>query len=169
MGLGIRSKLRSLSHLVLGGDSAPAQRSPAPSQAPPPRPAPPSPAAARFEDRASSTTPSVSSRTDEEARRFVEEQIGKERLVIFMKGTAAEPRCGFSAAAVDLALGTGVKFHTVDVIEEPGVRDAVKAFTSWPTIPQVFIDGRFVGGSDIFREMWESGEVKRMLAGGTSA
>ncbi|MCK6527011.1 glutaredoxin [Myxococcota bacterium] len=96
---------------------------------------------------------------------FITGEIAKARLVIFMKGNPAEPRCGFSAAAVEIAQASGVGFHTVDVLSEPGVRDGVKARTQWPTIPQVFIDGKFVGGSDIFREMWESGEVRRTLSG----
>ena len=93
----------------------------------------------------------------------IDQHLQRARVVLFMKGDAAAPRCGFSAAAVDMASRLGVPFHTVDVLTEPGMRDGVKAFTRWPTIPQVFVDGKFVGGSDIMREMVENGDLKQML------
>lgn len=158
MGLGIRSKLRSLSHMIMGDPPA---SGPAGGGAPPPDPGPPRPRTSPVP--LASTAPSE--RGPDAAGAFIDGEIAKARVVIFMKGNPAEPRCGFSAAAVEIAQAAGVEFHTVDVLSEPGVREGIKARTQWPTIPQVFIDGKFVGGSDIFREMWESGEVRRTLSG----
>ncbi len=105
-------------------------------------------------------------------RAKIAEEVGKNQVMIYMKGTPNFPQCGFSAAVVEIFRELGVKFGAVDVLNEEGYRDAIKAFTSWPTIPQVFVGGKFIGGCDITREMHKSGELKKLvdaLPGGASA
>ncbi len=84
-------------------------------------------------------------------------------VVLYMKGTPVFPQCGFSAQAVQILGMLGVKFKGVDVLTDPGVRQGIKDFSNWPTIPQLYIKGEFVGGSDIMREMFQSGELLQML------
>ncbi len=100
--------------------------------------------------------------------------MGKERVdqivkssdvVLFMKGNKFFPQCGFSARAVGILQAAGTKFETVDVLADPDIRQGVKDYSSWPTIPQLYIRGEFVGGSDIMNELHESGELKKKLAG----
>ncbi len=85
------------------------------------------------------------------------------KIVIFMKGNRHFPQCGFSASTIEIFEGLGAPYETVDVLQDPEVREGVKQFTKWPTIPQVFIDGKFVGGCDIVREMHENGELQPMV------
>jgi monothiol glutaredoxin len=85
-------------------------------------------------------------------------------VLLFMKGTPVFPQCGFSAMAVQILNHVGVKFKAVDVLADPEVREGIKTFSNWPTIPQLYVKGEFVGGADILREMFESGELKTMLA-----
>ncbi len=99
-----------------------------------------------------------------ELKSRIEQEIQQHPVVVFMKGNPLFPRCGFSAAAVQMLQAYG-PVHGVDVLTEPELRDGIKEFTRWPTIPQVFIRGRFVGGSDIIRELEERGELKAMVAG----
>jgi monothiol glutaredoxin len=87
-------------------------------------------------------------------------------VVLFMKGTPIFPQCGFSARATAILNQCGVKFHHVNVLADPEVREGVKAYSNWPTIPQLYVRGEFVGGSDIMMEMFESGELQKKLAGG---
>jgi monothiol glutaredoxin len=101
-------------------------------------------------------TPELKARFDEEIRTH--------KVVLYMKGNAMFPRCGFSAAAYQ-ALAPHGPVHTVDVLAEPEVRDGIKEYSNWPTIPQVFINGKFVGGSDIVRELAERGELEGMIKG----
>jgi len=82
-----------------------------------------------------------------------------------MKGTPIFPQCGFSAAVVRVLSESGVKFNGVDVLMDPSLRDGVKQFSDWPTIPQLYVKGEFVGGCDIVREMFETGELKQYLEG----
>ena len=82
-----------------------------------------------------------------------------------MKGNRNFPQCGFSAATVQMFDQLGAKYETIDVLSDPEVRDQVKAFSNWPTIPQVYIDGKFVGGCDIIRELYESGELETLVKG----
>lgn len=89
--------------------------------------------------------------------------IEKNKIVIFMKGNRHFPQCGFSAATIEVFQSLGVPFETVDVLQDMEIREGVKQFTKWPTIPQVFIDGKFVGGCDIVREMFDSGELQPMV------
>jgi monothiol glutaredoxin len=85
-------------------------------------------------------------------------------VVLFMKGNQMFPQCGFSARAVGILRQCGVKFKDVDVLSNPEIREGVKAYSSWPTIPQLYIRGEFVGGSDIMMEMYQSGELAKKLA-----
>ena len=101
--------------------------------------------------------------TPELKARF-EKEITENPIVIYMKGNQLFPRCGFSGLAVE-TLKTYGKLYTVDVLAEPDVRDAIKEFSSWPTIPQVYIRGKFVGGSDIVAEMKASGELEKLVKG----
>ena len=89
--------------------------------------------------------------------------IDNSDVVLFMKGTPVFPQCGFSATLVQVLSLLGVKFKGVDVLEDPEVRDGIKSFSDWPTIPQLYVKGEFVGGCDIVREMYESGELTELL------
>ena len=89
----------------------------------------------------------------------IEQEIGSHPVVLFMKGTPIFPQCGFSAMVVQVLSHMGVKFKSVDVLNEPAIRDGIKQFSDWPTIPQLYVNGEFVGGCDIIREMYESGEL----------
>jgi monothiol glutaredoxin len=84
-------------------------------------------------------------------------------VVLFMKGTAMFPQCGFSARAVSILEHYGVAPHTVDVLSDPEIRQGIKAYSDWPTIPQLYVNGEFVGGSDIMMEMVEAGEMEELL------
>ena len=99
----------------------------------------------------------------------VQEQIAQlvkdNPVLLFMKGTAEMPRCGFSMRATQVLKALEVPFETVDVLESPEIREGIKVFSNWPTIPQLYIDGQFIGGSDILMEMWESGELQKMVTG----
>jgi monothiol glutaredoxin len=87
-------------------------------------------------------------------------------VVLYMKGTPQFPQCGFSALAIQVLGACGVKeVFTVNVLENPEIRQAIKSYANWPTIPQLYVKGEFVGGSDIMREMYESGELKKLLEG----
>jgi monothiol glutaredoxin len=89
--------------------------------------------------------------------------IASDRIVIFMKGNRNFPQCGFSAATIEVFEELGAPYTTVDVLADQEVRDAVKTYSNWPTIPQVFINGKFVGGCDIVREMHSSGELQTLV------
>jgi len=98
---------------------------------------------------------------------FVAQQIKKEiaenDVVLFMKGTPVFPQCGFSAAVVQVLTHLGVKFKGVDVLADSNVRQGIKDFSNWPTIPQLYVKGEFIGGCDIVREMYQSGELAEVL------
>lgn len=93
----------------------------------------------------------------------IREEIGRNKVLIYMKGTPTFPMCGFSAATVEVLRQTGYPFEHVNVLEHQEKREAIKAFSNWPTIPQVYIGGKFVGGCDIVQELFASGELQRML------
>jgi monothiol glutaredoxin len=97
----------------------------------------------------------------------VEERIAREinehDVVLFMKGTPVFPQCGFSNLVVQMLSHLGVKFKGVDVLSDPALRQGIKAFSDWPTIPQLYVKGEFVGGCDIVREMYETGELAQLL------
>ena len=89
----------------------------------------------------------------------IRNEIEENDVVLFMKGTPVFPQCGFSAAVVQVLSHLGVKFRGVDVLQDPGLRQGIKDYSQWPTIPQLYVKGEFVGGCDIVREMAQSGEL----------
>jgi len=93
----------------------------------------------------------------------IDEIVGKSDVVLFMKGTALFPQCGFSSRAVAILDHLGVGFETVDVLQDPEIRQGVKEYSDWPTVPQLYVKGEFVGGSDIMMEMYEAGELQQLL------
>ena len=99
----------------------------------------------------------------DEAVSRIESAIAANKIVIFMKGTRTFPMCGFSAATVEVFNELGVPYETVDVLEDPELRETLKVYSNWPTIPQVYIGGKFVGGCDIVRELSESGELQKLV------
>src|ERR1044071_4794680 len=99
--------------------------------------------------------------TDVNAR--IDEIVKQSDIVLFMKGTALFPQCGFSSRAVAILDHLGVGFETVDVLQDPELRDGIKAYSDWPTVPQLYVKGEFLGGSDIMMEMFEAGELKAMI------
>ncbi len=98
-----------------------------------------------------------------DAKDRIAEIVGNKDVVLFMKGTALFPQCGFSSRAVAILDRLGVPFETVDVLQDPDIRDGVKEYSDWPTIPQLYVKGEFVGGSDIMMEMFESGELQELV------
>jgi monothiol glutaredoxin len=93
----------------------------------------------------------------------IEHEIGEHDVVLFMKGTPVFPQCGFSSLVVQVLSHLGVKFKGIDVLADPALRQGIKAFSDWPTVPQLYIKGEFVGGCDIVREMFETGELVQLL------
>ena len=93
----------------------------------------------------------------------IKRDIADHPVVLYMKGTPVFPQCGFSAAVVQILTHMGVKFKGVDVLSDPEIRQGIKEFSSWPTIPQLYVKGEFVGGCDIVREMFEAGELGDFL------
>ena len=93
----------------------------------------------------------------------IRQDIKDNDVVLYMKGTPVFPQCGFSAAVVQVLTNAGVKFKGVNVLTDPEVREGIKAFANWPTIPQLYVKGEFVGGCDIVREMFETGELQSLL------
>ena len=93
----------------------------------------------------------------------IRQDITDNTVVLFMKGTPAFPQCGFSAAVVQALANLGVEFKSVDVLTDPSLRQGIKDFSDWPTIPQLYVKGEFIGGSDIVREMFEAGELQTLL------
>jgi monothiol glutaredoxin len=97
----------------------------------------------------------------------IQSAIAGNKILIFMKGNRNFPQCGFSAATVQIFEQLGAPYETIDVLSDPEVRDQIKVHSNWPTIPQVYIDGKFVGGCDIVRELYETGELQTMVKGAT--
>jgi len=93
----------------------------------------------------------------------IESAIKQGKIVVFMKGNRNFPQCGFSAAVVQIFESLGAPFDTVDVLADPELRDEIKRYSNWPTIPQVYISGKFIGGCDIVRELYESGELQTLV------
>ena len=93
----------------------------------------------------------------------IKDDISHNDVVLYMKGSPVFPQCGFSAAVVQILSHMGVKFKGVDVLSDPSVRQGIKEFSNWPTIPQLYVKGEFIGGCDIVREMFETGELKQVL------
>ena len=93
----------------------------------------------------------------------IRDEIGKNDVLLFMKGTPVFPQCGFSAAVVEVLSELGVKFHGINILVDPELRDGIKQFSQWPTIPQLYVKGEFVGGCDIVREMFQAGELQGLM------
>ena len=100
---------------------------------------------------------------DDALKTRIDNEIASEAVVLFMKGTPVFPQCGFSAAVVGVLSHLDVKFRGINVLEDDSIREGIKAYTNWPTIPQLYVKGEFVGGCDIIREMYESGELNEMF------
>ena len=100
----------------------------------------------------------------QDTQQRIKEQVTGNRVVLFMKGTPQFPQCGFSQLACQVLNACGVQaFHTVNVLADAEIRQGIKEYANWPTIPQLYVNGEFVGGSDIMREMYQSGELQKLL------
>ena len=95
---------------------------------------------------------------------WIDNEVKSNDVLLFMKGTPVFPQCGFSAAIVQILSEVGVKFKAVDVLKDPEVRQGIKTYSNWPTIPQLYVKGEFVGGCDIVKEMFEEGELEKFFA-----
>ncbi len=93
----------------------------------------------------------------------IRDEITRNEVLLFMKGTPVFPQCGFSAAVVDVLSQLGVKFHGINILVDAELRQGIKDFSQWPTIPQLYVKGEFVGGCDIVREMFETGELEQLM------
>jgi len=133
---------------IVGNAASPSPARPASARAVPVREAEPEPQAPRGNDA---------------VRPWIEAQVAAAPIVLFMKGSPSSPQCGFSATAAGILSGYGKPVAHVDVLLDPDVREDVKSFTSWPTIPQIFIGGEFIGGADILRELHQNGELKTLI------
>tara|TARA_B100001057_G_scaffold145683_1_gene145677 strand:- start:1337 stop:1678 length:342 start_codon:yes stop_codon:yes gene_type:complete len=100
---------------------------------------------------------------DDTTRERIQTEVDANDVLLFMKGTPVFPQCGFSAAVIQVLSHLQVKFSSVNVLEDPDIRDGIKQYSDWPTIPQLYVKGEFVGGCDIIREMYETGELKTFL------
>ena len=101
---------------------------------------------------------------DEGVKDRIEKEISSNDVVLFMKGTPVFPQCGFSSMVSQILNHIEVEFKGVDVLAEPSLRDGIKTYSDWPTIPQLYVKGEFVGGCDIVKEMYESGELKELFS-----
>lgn len=95
----------------------------------------------------------------------IQEQVSSNKVMLYMKGTPQFPQCGFSGRAVQLLQECGAEFASVDVLSDPEIRQGIKEFSNWPTIPQLYVGGQFVGGSDIMMEMFQKGELQKLISG----
>ena len=101
---------------------------------------------------------------DDATRERIQQDIASEDVVLYMKGTPVFPQCGFSAAVVGVLTHLGVPFRGINVLDDMAIREGIKSFSDWPTIPQLYVKGEFIGGCDIIREMFEEGELRPFLA-----
>lgn len=101
----------------------------------------------------------------DETKAHIQSLVDANDVLLFMKGTPLFPQCGFSNRAVSILSHLGVPFESIDVLQDQAVRQGIKEFSDWPTIPQLYVKGEFIGGSDIMSEMYESGELKALLDG----
>ena len=99
-----------------------------------------------------------------DAQTRIADLVKSNDVVLFMKGTALFPQCGFSSRAIAILDHLGAPYETVDVLQDPEIRQGIKEYSDWPTIPQLYVKGEFVGGSDIMMEMFESGELQSLLS-----
>lgn len=93
----------------------------------------------------------------------IKKELADHDVVLFMKGTPIFPQCGFSAAVAQIMAVLGVQYHSIDVLQDSDIRQGIKDFTNWPTIPQLYVKSEFVGGCDIIREMYEAGELQQLF------
>ena len=100
---------------------------------------------------------------DDITRERIQTEVDANDVLLYMKGTPVLPQCGFSAAVIQVLSHLQVKFSSINVLEDPDIRDGIKQYSDWPTIPQLYVKGEFVGGCDIIREMYETGELKTFL------
>ena len=98
-----------------------------------------------------------------ELQQKIETLVKGNKIMVFMKGSKLMPQCGFSNNVVQILNSMGVPFETVDILENPALREGIKEYSEWPTIPQVYVNGEFMGGSDIMIELYQSGELQEML------
>ena len=98
-----------------------------------------------------------------EVKAKIDRLVNENKIMVFMKGSKLMPQCGFSNNVVQMLNSLGVPYETVDILAEPEIRQGIKEYSSWPTIPQIYIDGEFVGGSDIAIELYQSGELQQMV------
>ncbi len=94
----------------------------------------------------------------------IKQQIASDRIVLYMKGTPQAPLCGFSARSTQLLAACGARYTAVDVLADTQIRQGIKDFSNWPTVPQLYIDGEFIGGCDIMTELYQSGELQKLVA-----
>lgn len=94
----------------------------------------------------------------------IDKEVKSNPIILYVKGSRQQPMCGFSKAVMDVFDALGVSYETRDVLSDPSLRDGIKRYTNWPTIPQIFIGGQFVGGCDIIRDLYQSGQLKTMVA-----
>jgi monothiol glutaredoxin len=99
----------------------------------------------------------------DDAQTRIAQAVQSADVLLFMKGTPLFPQCGFSSRAIAILDHLGVQYNTVDVLQDPGIRTGIKQFSDWPTIPQLYVKGEFIGGSDIMMEMYEAGELTELL------
>lgn len=99
----------------------------------------------------------------------IRSQIEKDRVVLYMKGTPSMPQCGFSQQSTRALEAVGAQYASYNVLEDPLLREGIKQFSNWPTIPQLYINGEFIGGCDILMSLYESGELEKMVHAGTPA
>jgi monothiol glutaredoxin len=114
--------------------------------------------------RANEATRKGSSMSEQTIHDWIRKQIAAHDVVLFMKGTKSMPQCGFSGQVAQILQYLGVDYKDINVLEDGGIRDGIKSFTQWPTIPQLYVKGEFVGGCDIVREMFQQGELQELLA-----
>jgi monothiol glutaredoxin len=100
---------------------------------------------------------------DQETRERIDELVQRNRVMLFIKGTKSFPQCGFSGQVVHILGGYGVPFETCNILEDPAIRQGLKEYSEWPTFPQLYIGGQFIGGCDIVTELHQSGELKKLL------
>ena len=103
--------------------------------------------------------------SDTDIQQKIGDLVGQHDIVLFMKGSPLFPQCGFSSRAIAILDHLEVKYETVDVLADQDIRQGIKQYSDWPTVPQLYVKGEFVGGSDIMMEMFESGELKQLVAG----
>ena len=101
--------------------------------------------------------------SDNTVHERIRQDIAANPVVLYMKGSPVFPQCGFSAQVVQILSHMGIRFKGIDVLTDPGLRQGIKEFSSWPTIPQLYVKGEFIGGCDIVREMFESGELQQLM------